>query len=177
MKQSILHKKFAYTIFFSLPLAILLFISSPAFSQPISTLWKARALEAGEKLKKLEIELKKIPAKEQEKKTPRYRKLMCGIMLEAAYAMHIAAPEVVYKTDEKHEFYHIVLSAGEDVFDLVYVYTEDGKHVATRIDRLPKKWQLIMAPFFPEGLSLLIPDGCVIVFNLKDPFLSTVEAK
>ncbi|GEM_PF-7021157 len=177
MKQSILHKKFVYIFFFSLLLAILFFISNTAFSQPISTLWKARALEAGEKLKKLETELKKIPTKEQEKKTPKYRKLMCEIMLEASYAMHIAAPEVVHKTDENYEFYHIVLNAGEDVFDLVYVYTKDGKHMATRIDRLPKKWQLIMAPFFPERLSLIITDGCVIVFNLKDPFLNTVETK
>jgi hypothetical protein len=151
----------------SLGLLVIEAVAEPS----VAMLWKARALEAGNKLKGLQGQLERIPSAQWTSKSAAFVK--CQVMLESAYASHIALEDIVHKTDQDMEFFHLMLGAGKDngLFDLVYVYLRD-QLVATRIDLLPKGWRLLYIG--GQSVQLLLPEGCIFHFHLREPFAAQV---
>lgn len=155
----------------SLTVLVLLLISCPIVSESqlsIASIWKARAFEANDNLESLEAKIQKYP---QESKQAIY--LTCKIMIEFAFAGHIALEDTVHKKEADSEVFHIVLNGGEKegLFDLAYVYKRDGKHQLTRIDRLPKDWHLTILPEHPGMLGLRSSGGrCIFAFDVSNPF-------
>lgn len=142
-----------------------------ALSQPsISNLWKARALDAADKVEVLNAKLDKMQWESKEA-----QRVRCEVMVEFAYGMHVAQEDIVHKFDESNEYFHFILNGGPEagLFDLIYIYSPAGKLLATRIDMLPKKWQLIF--LIPGKVQLLMPNnGCLFYFDLNDPFAGEV---
>ena len=64
----------------------------------------------------------------------------------------------------------------DPLFVINYVYdSKSGEFVGTKIEMLPKKWYLIQNSLTPGILILdLNDDGYVVLFNLNDPFKTTV---
>ena len=147
-------------------------IPSLGIAQTSSTTWKARAFKAGEKLKLLESKLKGIPESQWDSKEAKFTK--CEVMLESAYALHVTMEDVVHKVDNNVEAFHIVLSGGDaGAFDIAYLLSMPSQEpIATRIDRLPKGWQLFfLAPGF---VQVNVPNACVFNFELNRPFTASV---
>jgi len=166
------------TIVYPLLYCIVVFLIIPqgALCQTsISTLWKARALESADRLKDLQARLNKVSKSDWNSKAA--SKLRCEVMLETAYALHVTSEETVHKTDNQLDFFHIMLSGGKEagLFDIMYIYSSKGELLGTRIDMLPKDWQLIfLAPIIGK-MQILLPKGsCLFQFNLEDPFANTV---
>ena len=110
----------------------LFFISSIAFAQNVDVLWKARALQATENLEKLHEEMKEKDS----------RKIRFEIMLESAYAMILAMPDVTVKKTQKIIAYHIILNYGkkDGYLDIVYCYdVKTYEYLGVRIDKIPKE--------------------------------------
>jgi len=141
-------------------------------AQSISTIWKARAIEAGKKLELLQAKLKKIPEGQWDSKEAKFAR--CEAMLESAYALHVAMEDVVHKVDGKVEVFHIVLSGGDEgAFDIAYLYSSPGTDlVATRIDKLTRGWQLFFLT--PGSVQVNVPNSCVFNFELNRPFTASV---
>lgn len=152
---------------------VLLCISYPKGTEgqlSIASVWKARAFEAVDNLSSLQKEVEKYP---WESKEAAY--LKCKIMIEFAYASHLSLEEIAHKKEAGFEIFHLVLSGGkeEGLFDIVYVYTNEGKHSLTRIDALPKNWHLTMIPQRSNVLALKSSGGrCTFGFDTSNPFLA-----
>jgi hypothetical protein len=69
-------------------------------AQDIDLLWKARALQAAERLEVLE----------KQQKTNKSMKLRFEIMLESAYAYILLMPDVTVKRTPKITAYHFIMS-------------------------------------------------------------------
>jgi hypothetical protein len=151
--------------------ALILFLASyPKMSEgqlSIGSIWKARGFEASDNIQNLQKKIENYPMEGKEA-----THLKCKVMIEFAYAGHIAWEEMVHKKDSDAEFFHFILNGEEGgVFDLVYVYSKDGKHTLTRIDRLPKDWHLTILPRHPSMLGLRSSQGrCIFAFDVTDPF-------
>jgi hypothetical protein len=146
----------------------------------MSMLWKARGLEAVERLE----------ATKDEDVGPPNSPRRFELLLEFAFTSQVTMPEVVQKPYQKdgHAFHVILKAENEELFDLAYLY-EDGRNIsATRIDRLPKGWQIVMdvagldtavllrrerlgiqSATRPRPL-LVSANGVPLVFDLADPF-------
>lgn len=165
-------------------LIILLFLvaAGTAKAEPsMRTLWKARGLDAFEKVE---------GQADSNPNTPQ----SLEVMLEFAYAMHAAKPELVHKPwTGGGDAFHLLLNAGSGAFfDIVYLYEADGTLTTVRIDSLPKGWNLTInhgkmqsttvalverhrARLGVKDLSepqplLVKTDSGVLVFDLVDPF-------
>ena len=152
---------------------LILLIYSTAFAQDIDLLWKARALQAGEKLEKL--------GKESNDSI----KLRLEIMLESAYGAILAMPEVAAKKTNKIYAYHLIMNYGEDgLLDVVYTYDVNTyEYLGVRIDRIPKnRGALMMAgdkatDFFAIANNIDNSEP-MIIFSRSNPFgASVVELK
>ena len=144
-----------------------------ASAQPSAALmWKARALEAGNTLKVLQGKLAKIPHDQWNSKEA--MRVKCEVMLESAYASHIALEDIAHKTEGDLDFFRLILSGGEErgLFDLVYIYGR-GMLLTTRIDLLPRGWKLFLLR--SNAVELLLPEGCVFHFDLNDPYSAKVS--
>jgi len=143
-------------------------IGTGASAQSISTLWKARGLDAGRELERIQEKLKSISEKDWNSESASRTK--CEAMLESAFALHVIEEKVVRKSEGSNDFYHLILSGGESgAFDIAYVYEKQSREpLASRIDRLPKDWHLLF--LLPGKVQVIVPKGCVFQFDLKDPF-------
>src|SRR5262247_1760566 len=133
-----------------LAVLLLFLISCPIISESqlsVSSTWKARAFEAKDNLESLEAKIKKYPENSKQATF-----LKCKMMIEFAFAGHLAFEETFHKKEAEAEIFHLVLNGGEKagLFDLVYVYEKDGKHQQTRVDQLPKRWHLTIFPEHPD---------------------------
>lgn len=160
--------------------ALLFFlVASAAGATPsIRTLWKARALEAGDKLEHPVVGEPHSPQRLEH-------------MLDFAYLMHAAMPESVHTSYANNgDAFHLILNADGQSFDIVYLYEANGELVGTRIDSLPKGWNVLVSqPLpalntliemrrarvgiknLPKPQALLIgADGGKLVFDMVDPF-------
>jgi hypothetical protein len=149
----------------------LLAAQASAQSSP-SVLWRARAFEASPALQGIQATLKKFS--NDKWNTPEVMQLRCEAMLETAFASHVVLEDIAHKTDGNTDFYHVMLSAGEQrsMFDLVYVYV-NGRLVAARIDLLPKGWRLFFVG--SSVVQVLVPEGCVFHFDVQQPFAARVS--
>lgn len=101
--------------------------------------------------------------------------MKCQIMVQYAFVMHISNEEIAHKQEGSFHAFHILLNeGGEDrrLFDLVYVYTNEGQHSVTRVDLLPKGWRLTYMPNLPQGmLGVRSSEGrCIFGIDLNNPF-------
>ncbi len=148
--------------------------AAPVWAQAPSTLWKARGLEAAEKLEAI------TPRMSSKDKSDAKRATWEGL-LEAAYALHVARPEVVRKVTGKNEAFHLILSAGEaGLLDVVYLYSpKTGENHGLRVDRLPTGWQvLLIKDALSNGMIGITPDegagGVLLLFSIDRPLEASV---
>ena len=160
--------------------AWVLFMSEPVTAQVSAPqLWKARALEAADKLKTLESKIDRLRGSWQ---SPEANALKCEVMLESAFILHLTEEAIVHKVlDGGHHGFKIILNGGDQgVFDLMYVYdSRTWQLTAASMFSLPKAWQLIFfAGTSPEvrGFILLIQGEqaaapmCSMAFSPDKPF-------
>jgi hypothetical protein len=139
---------------------------STAFAQDIDLPWKARASQALEKLK----EIKNKMAKDDSKI------LRFEGMVESAYAMIVAAPQVTMAKTPTIATYHLLLNYGDDgMLDVVYLYDlKTHKYFGVRVDHLPKNRSVL----FLQGklIDFIIISNYIdtnepeVMFSKSDPF-------
>ncbi len=149
-----------------------------AHAQSPSTLWKARALEAAEKIESLSKKIEKM--KGESLNSPEGRKFRCESLMEVAYASHLnpLLESIVHKIEGGIDFFKILLNAGEDsgFFDLTYVYEKDV-HKATKVMSIPKQWEVIIPAGKKDIAFVLVPDFCTIAISFSNPFFYHVLDK
>lgn len=135
----------------------------------VSSLWKGVAFEARHNIETLQDKLKQHS---WENKQAQFIK--CQIMVQFAFVMHISHEDIAHKQEGNFHAFHILLNGGEEdgLFDLVYVYTNEGQHSVTRLDLLPKGWHLTYMPNLPQGmLGVRSSQGhCIFGLDLNNPF-------
>jgi hypothetical protein len=137
-----------------------------AFAQDADKLWKERASQASEKLKEIK---KKMTQNDSEV-------LKFEGMVESAYAMIMAAPEVTVKKSPAIAAYHLLLSYDDDgMLDVVYLYDlKTHKYLGLRVDRLPKNRGIVcfqgkMSDFITISNYTDVKEP-KIMFSKSDPF-------
>jgi hypothetical protein len=101
------------------------------------------------------------------------KELGCPLVLESSYL--VAVMDQAHSVEhDGSETFHMVLRGGEDVFDLVYIYSPAGKLVGERIERLPAEWRVVLMRTSSQQIQVISKEGCVFSFDLTDPFLSQV---
>lgn len=115
------------------------------------------------------------------------------VMLEGAYALHAARPDLVHVASANggDEFHLGIVTNSGQTFSLAYLYKEDGSLVGARLESLPKDWTILFSPASMQaGLvklmerrrTLQVSDGLapprpllvstregMLVFDLEDP--------
>jgi hypothetical protein len=155
--------------------AALVFAATMASAEPsAATLWKARGLEAIEKLERMKKESKVITSGK------RRTAFETQFALEVAYSMHAdpVATKVVHKVEsEGKEAFHVFLgSKTGHAFDLVYLY-EHGKLLGARIDSLPEDWRVVFIADSSDNSSFVVAaegDGGGILFWVTNPLNAAV---
>jgi len=158
-----------------IPVILLAQTSLPSKGEnDVDLLWKARALQAMERIEK-------FSANPPE---PLTKKIKYEIAFEASYAAFLTYPESLIKKQPHNTSYHIVLNLGDELLDVLYTY--DNKYqqlVSIGIDHLPKDARVVI-PSKVLNDSYLIdyiivssinePNNPSILFSLTDPFLNFV---
>jgi hypothetical protein len=143
-------------------------------------LWKARALEAADKLKTLESKIDRLRESWQ---SPEANALKCEGMLETAFILHLTEEAIVHKVQDKgmHGFKIILNGGDQGFFELMYVYDpQTWRLKATTVLSLPKAWQLVFTLAEGGGILLSIRGEratspmCNIGFSLTEPFWAYV---
>lgn len=163
----------ACVILFALGLAI---CARQVVSQDtVDLTWKARALQAMEKIEQVSATLKANP------EAGLSLKAKLETMVEFAYAQIIANRDFVVKRGPSGVSYHLVFNYGErGMLDVFYTYVA-GKDqcVAVTIARLPKGYGVAI-PSNEQGLNAMFftnmddPNEPSIVFHRDNPFLCGV---
>lgn len=138
-------------------LASVMMLSVSAKAQSIHNMWRARGLEALDKL--------------QNKTTPpRPAERICAVALEWAYAMHVGdTDKLVFKEDKDIEIYHLYIGEKVDdkttAADLVFAYKKAAPSapLLVRLDRLDSPWKVLWLT--PGMITLSSPSGCNYVIN------------
>lgn len=144
---------------------------STAFAQDVDLLWKARALQASEKMENFLKQSKKVDSK----------KARIEMMVESAYAMIIAMPDITVKKTPAIVVYHLILNYGEDgILDVAYLYdVKTYEYYGMRVDRLPKNRGIVFLKGKQLGDFLTISNyedtkEPMIMFSKSDPFNTLV---
>jgi hypothetical protein len=149
-------------------IVVLLCASAPtrASGQSVPTLWKARALEAADKIEGLG---KRVGGKAG----PDVAR--CETMLEMAYGQHLVNPDIVVKSTDSVMSYHLILSGGDaGMFDLVYNYDHTGQLLGTAVHSLPKGWKIVQVLAEPRAFGLMA-GPCSFVFHYGAPFAAGAQ--
>lgn len=158
----------------SVILTLILFISIPVLSatNDVNEKWVERGRIAAIKLEGLS------------KKLGTNKQASYEYLLEFSYSMQIdkANRSLVHKTEAGIDFYKIMLKSpfedagASQLFVINYMYdAKSGGFIGTKVEMLPKKWYLIQDASDPGILTLdLNDDGYAMLFNLTDPFRTTV---
>jgi hypothetical protein len=163
-----------------LAILLMLNVGTAEAAASMTMLWKARGLEA---LERLETSIATTPNSPE-----RYRNL-----LEGAFALHATGKTPAHHSDDRGDAFHLFLNGGGDtgLFELVYIFSLDGSPIGTRVDSIPKGWSIL---FMSEndaalsalmerrrearGISVNLPPNplvvstkhCTLVFDLNEPF-------
>ncbi|PKN39050.1 MAG: hypothetical protein CVU62_02310 [Deltaproteobacteria bacterium HGW-Deltaproteobacteria-2] len=150
---------------------------STALAQDVDLLWKARALQGLENLKKMEKQLNS----EKQVKNDDLEKLKYEAMLEAAYAMIIGEPETTVKKTSLVAAYHLIISFGDDgMLDVVYLYDiKTYKYISMRVDKIPKNRGIVFLQNnkycdFITVVNYLDTKDPLLIFSKNDPFNASV---
>lgn len=140
-----------------------------ANSQKVDLLWKARALQAIEKMETLGEKIKKEDS----------QRLRYEILIEFAYSNIIATPEMCVYRNDAVTTYHLIMHFGEDgLLDVLYNFdVKSEKLVTVSIDLLPKNRRVVM--YSGEESYFYIfnrtdPNEPMIKFSKTNPFGTTV---
>lgn len=134
--------------------------------------WKARALQAVEKIDSLSKAMEK-------KQDP---ELLYSAMIEMAYANFLSPDlkSVVHKKTSVTNAYHLFFRLPEsdsthDFLDIVYLYdVKTEEFLGVRVDRLPSYWSI--NPSFPQRENLIAfshhtsPTAPSLIFSKTNPF-------
>lgn len=98
-------------------------------------------------------------------------------LLEYAFAMHALAEKsrdyaFVHKIEAGLDFYKMIFNQrGDGLFAINYVYDhKSGDYAGTKIELLPKGWNLLSNPKMPNLIMLDVNDGgIVVVFDVNNP--------
>lgn len=152
--------------------ALLMPASSVFASEEVHEKWIERGRIAAIKLEGLS------------KKAGTDKKASYEYLLEFSYSMQIDKENrsLVHKTEAGIDFYKIMFKSpfkdggSSQLFVINYMYeVKSGDFIGTKVEMLPKKWYLIQDVSTPGILTLdLNDDGYVMLFNLSDPFKTTV---
>ncbi len=142
---------------------------------PVDLIWKARALQAMEKIEQANAKMKANPSE----KLP--QKLKAELMLEFAYAHIIASRDITVKKSRETTSYHLVFNYGEaGMLDVFYTYSSiTSECVAFTIARLPKG-RCIGLPSAKQGADMVFftnpddPNEPGIVFHRSNPLLCSI---
>ncbi len=151
---------FLSSAFFWLPLANSSYAEAPS---EIAQLWKERSYVAIPRLEALQ-------GKTDPKSTYEY-------LLEYTFAMHALAEKsheyaFVHKIEAGLDFYKLIFNKHEaGLFSINYVYDhQSGDYVGTKIELLPKGWNLRSHPKMPNLIMLDVNDGGIaVVFDMNNP--------
>jgi hypothetical protein len=160
------------------------------FAAPVNSqlnapqLWKAKALEAGEKLQTLQ---KRLHALRERWNSQQANEAKCEAMLETAFAMHLTHESIAHKVLRSgwHAF-KIILNGGEQgLFDLTYIYDPATWNLTpVEVLSLPHAWELIHPVGDARKLGarlLVVKDSsegeprCVFGFSQEAPFFAHVS--
>jgi len=159
--------------------ASLLFSVQSMGAPSIASLWKARALDALDRLQVLQKERDAYEKRGTAVNSPEFRRLTFQAMIELAYAAHLdlkVAPFVHDTKGKDRANFHLLLkpAGGTMGLDLIYTYV-DGKLFGAGILQLPENWKVV----FPKGKNqILITDEKAeplwFLFDLDDPLAARV---
>ena len=141
----------------------------------IDLLWKARALQAVERIEKFTAN----PPK------PLTKKVKYEIAFEASYAAFLTYPEMLIKKQPHNTSYHLFFNWGdEEMLDVLYTYdNESQKLISVGIDHLPKDARIVIPSkalkdsYLTDYIyvsSINEPNNPSILFSLTDPFSNFV---
>lgn len=158
--------------------------SLPATAQVSAPqLWKARALEAAEKLETLRS---KVLSLQDRWHSQEANETKCEAMLESAFLLHLTHESSAHKVLEngKHGFKIILNGGDQGLFDLTYFYDpKTWSLTSARVLLLPQAWELVLPSGELRGMGgiMLIIQGkeakrltCTMGFSLTEPFWAHV---
>jgi hypothetical protein len=143
---------------------------STSLAQDIDQLWKARALQASQNLEKL---IKKDKGDSL--------KLRVERMVEQAYVLIVASPDVTVLKTPTTIIYHLLLSYGDDGWlDVAYLYdAKTYKLSGVRVDRLPKNRGILISQQnqISDFITIVnyVSKEPMVMFSKSDPFKATVR--
>lgn len=153
-----------YVLFFCL----IILLSQKTKAQNIDLLWKARGVQAVERLDSLA----KIKVKS--------KKLAYEKMCESAYSFIAAYPDNAIKHTDLATVYHLFFNFGDDGnLDIAYVYDKNQTLLALRVDALPKKRSTLIskdANGFVSIVNNFSDNDPILVFSTTNPFEYVVLA-
>jgi hypothetical protein len=128
-------------------------------TEDVDLLWRARGLQALNNLENL---------------TKKYNKsLWLETAIEYAFALHSSNKNNVHKIDSGLDFYKIILKAdNSQLFCFNYIYDhKSGALIGVKIELLPKGWQIIVSPAYPNKIIVDIPkNDNKVFFDTNNPF-------
>ena len=139
-------------------LGICIAVASLVFAQTqgIDLLWKARALQALEKMG----EFTDNPPK------PMTTKDKYEMMVETAFTLILAEPETVIKKSPLTTNYHLIFNIGDRGLDVLYTYDNESQElISVGIDRLPKNWRIAVPS---RASQTTLPTDYIIASNMAD---------
>lgn len=154
-------------------LFVLWFFSIAAAAQSQATLWKARGLEAQERIGELTKQAKGAHANGD---TQAAKKALWEALIEEAFARHAAVASVAHKKTNAGDAFHLLVEApsGDKAFlDVVYLYEPNGQPSGVRVDRLPPHWHVLFTSTgMQAGVLVIDPgaDGVMLMFSVTEPF-------
>ena len=141
-------------------------------SLSLTTMLKARGLDAIDHIKALSEDLKQL-----KNDSPVIRSLKLKIAVEKAYANQVTMPSIVHKNGNGVDFYHLIIGSGDgEGFDVAFVVSKEGKLLGSRIDRMPSDWSIVL--IVPGHVQILAGSDSAaptIWFAIDDPFSLKVE--
>lgn len=140
---------------------------SIAAAQAPSTLWKARALDAKDRIAAM-------PDKATGATAAEARRLYWKLMIESAFESHLRAPSVAHQRTASGEAFHLLIPTKDKthLFDIVYLYDPKGEPLGLRLDRLPPGWHVMLTPSSAESAAVVVDPGepqILLMFTLAEP--------
>jgi hypothetical protein len=137
----------------------------------VDRLWKARALQAMEKIDKLTVKNGDSRGKNLTKQE------LCEWGLESSY-FAFANPDlskIVIKNVGDMRYYSIILRGNDDFTQINYSYnTKTGNFVRPAVVALAKGWVIPLEPKLDQ--IVLLSDTCLFMIPMTDPLNGMVQA-
>jgi hypothetical protein len=152
-------------------LALALFASAARAEPTIAMQWKARGLEAMEKIERLNKQSKLTKPGSRQAAV-----IASQLQLEWAFVVFVdprTEPKAHYTEKGNREVFHLVMNSGESMFDLMFIYA-NGKMIGSRLDHLPAGWQVFVPSDLITHMLVMREGASPIAIDLSAPLESVV---